>query len=328
MLIDEVKVRLYGGHGGRGAIAFQRVKLALGPTGATGGHGGSIYVRGVSNIGALSQFQKKKDVRAKNGEAGKAQFNDGHDGPDIVLDIPVGTVITNLETSRKFELTKIGEEILVIKGGYGGKGNFKFRSPTDTSPRKFQEGLPGEEGIFEFELKMIADVGLVGLPNAGKSSLLNALTAAKSKVANYEFTTLEAHLGAYHGVIIADIPGLIEGAASGKGLGIKFLRHVERTRVIFHLVPATSDDHVRDYKIIRGELGKYNPKLLEKDEYVFLSKSDEVSEAELKSAVKKLKVAGVIAKPLSIIDDGLLLPVRKILEGVIAQKTVSPTPMV
>ena len=180
------------------------------------------------------------------------------------------------------EVLKIGERILAAKGGLGGKGNFHFRSSTNTSPKQFQEGLSGEYSTVRLELKLIADVGLIGLPNAGKSSLLNELTKAKSKVANYPFTTLEPNLGAYYELIIADVPGLIEGASVGKGLGIKFLRHIERTKILFHLISAESENPAKDYKIIKKELETHNKELAEKTEYVFLSKSDTLPQEEIK----------------------------------------------
>lgn len=312
MLVDDIKIRVAGGHGGRGAVAFQRNLLSLGPTGGSGGVGGSVYAEGVSDIGALAQFRFEKEKQAENGKNGKRQNNDGHGGKDILLKLPVGTVIHNLTTGFEQELLKIGEKILVAKGGRGGKGNFLFRSSTNTSPKQFQPGLPGEEFELRLELKLIADVGLVGLPNAGKSSLLNELTNAQSKVANYQFTTLEPHLGAYYGLILADLPGLIEGASAGKGLGIKFLRHVERTKTIFHLVSAESANPTEDYRVIRKELGEYNPALLEKPEYVFLTKTD---------LLKKLPKLTFSFIPISVYDLDSLNEVKKILDKLIKEKT-------
>ena len=183
---------------------------------------------------------------------------------------------------RREEIIKIGQRVLAAQGGRGGKGNFKFRSPVNTSPTQFQKGIPGENFTIRLELKLIADIGLIGLPNAGKSSLINELTRANSKVANYPFTTLEPNLGVYYELILADIPGLIEGASAGKGLGIKFLRHVERTKILFHLISAESENPARDYKIIKNELVSYSKELAEKTEYLFLSKSDLASEKDIK----------------------------------------------
>lgn len=321
MLIDEAKVKVHAGHGGKGGVYFQRIRMALGPTGADGGRGGNVFFEGVSDIGALSQFRFTKRIAAEDGEAGKAQNNDGADGKDVIIKIPVGTVIYNPERHTAQEIVKIGEQILVAKGGLGGKGNYKFRSSTNTSPQQSQPGLPGEEFDLRLELKLIADVGLVGLPNVGKSSLLNALTNAKSKVANYQFTTLEPYLGVYYDLILADIPGVIEGASVGKGLGFKFLRHIERTRVIFHLVAADSEDPLKDYKTVRAELATYSTELADKKEYVFLSRSDEVSDARVKEIEKIFKKEGITIIPMTVLDDKKLAPVKKILETLIKEKT-------
>src|SRR3990167_729483 len=231
MLIDEVKIKVSAGGGGRGAVAFNKNLKSLGPAGGSGGNGASIYFEGASNLNALGQFRYEKDIKAKDGEDGRGQFCDGTDGPDRVLKVPVGTVIQKIGGNTfaiPQEILKNSERKLIARGGHGGKGNFLFRSPMLTTPLRFQEGLPGEHFTLRLELKFIADVGLIGLPNAGKSSLLNELTNSRSRVANYPFTTLEPNLGTYYELILADIPGLIEGASAGKGLGTKFLRHIER----------------------------------------------------------------------------------------------------
>jgi GTP-binding protein len=321
MLIDDVKIKVIAGHGGRGAVAFNKTKMNLGPSGANGGRGGSIYMEGVPNIDALNQFRFKKKFHAQDGENGKTKFNDGKSGKDLVLKVPVGTVVSDLNTKRGTEITAIGERLLLVRGGDGGKGNLEFRSSTNTTPMEHSEGMPGQECELHLELKMIADVGLIGLPNVGKSSLLNSLTNAKSKVANYPFTTLDPNLGVYYELILADIPGLIEKASLGKGLGIKFLRHVERTKTLFHLISAESQDPAEDYRIIRQELGAYNKELLKKQEYVFLCKSDLVSKAELKEKLGQLRKIGVSALPLSIIDDESMKGVEVILRELIKQKT-------
>ncbi|OGZ46602.1 MAG: hypothetical protein A3J54_01005 [Candidatus Ryanbacteria bacterium RIFCSPHIGHO2_02_FULL_45_13b] len=320
MLIDEITITVTSGKGGRGGVAFSTIKMSLGPTGGNGGKGGSVYVEGISDLGALSQFRYKKDIEAKNGADGKAQFSDGPDAPDVILRIPVGTVIRVIETQETKELLKIGERILIAKGGRGGKGNYKFRSPKNTTPREFQPGLSGEHFTLKLELKLIADVGLIGLPNAGKSSLLNELTEAKSKVANYAFTTLEPHLGVYYDLILADIPGIIEGASDGKGLGAKFLRHIERTKILFHLISAESADPVRDYKIIRNELSSYSKNLAEKTEYVFLSKSDVVPITEITKKITALKKVSKNIFGLSIHDEQSLEKVKNILNKIIDEK--------
>lgn len=316
MLIDEITITVKSGDGGRGGVAFNNGMMSLGPTGGNGGRGGSIYFEGISDLNSLSQFRYKKDSKAKDGANGKGQFSDGPDAADIILRIPVGTIIHIIETGITKEVLKIGERILMAKGGRGGKGNYKFRSPKNTSPREFQKGLPGEHVTLKLELKLIADVGFIGLPNAGKSSLLNELTRAKSKVANYTFTTLEPYLGAYYELILADIPGLIEGASHGKGLGTKFLRHIERTKILFHLISMESLDPIQDYKIIRNELASYKKELAYKTEYVFLSKSDLVSVAEVKKKVAALKKVSQNVLPLSIHDWQSLEKVKKILNKV------------
>ncbi len=313
MLVDDVTIRLEAGPGGKGAVAFQKVRLARGPTGGDGGRGGSIYFEAISDLSALAQYAVKKVVRAEKGGDGRGQFIDGRRGDDMILRVPTGTTIHNLDTGFSRELTHVGDKLLAAGGGDGGRGNFKFRSAINTTPKESEEGKVGDVANYRLELKLIADVGLVGLPNAGKSSLLNELTAAHSKVANYAFTTLEPHLGSYYGLIIADIPGLIEGASQGKGLGDKFLRHVERTKTLFHLVSAESDDPVRDYKIIRKELEDYSVELAKKDEHVFLTKSDAVTPERLKEELKALKKAKVSATPISVLDSESLEEVKKIL---------------
>ncbi len=310
------------GDGGDGSVAFNKNMMSLGPTGATGGTGGNVFVEGISDIGALLRLRHAKEFKAESGGVGGRQYNDGHDGKDLTIQVPVGTVIHNLDTHQDIEITKIGELIPAAQGGRGGKGNFHFRSSTNTSPQQFQKGEPGEKYIIRLELKLIADVGLIGLPNAGKSSLLNELTRAKSKVANYAFTTLEPHLGVYYDLILADVPGIIEGASSGKGLGVKFLRHVERTNNLFHLLSAESIDPVSDYEIIRNELGAYNPALLKKQEYLFISKSDLVSPTDLKKIITKLKKKNVAVSPLSIHDSDSLEHVKKILNTISKEKTI------
>ena len=340
MIIDDLTIRIKAGKGGNGIIAFNKNKGALGPTGGRGGNGGDIYFIGVSDLGALNALRNTKVFHAEDGKNGRHQLNDGTAGEDMIIQIPVGTVIHNLTTgtsperSREGtqrasasygtsqEIVRVGEQILAAKGGHGGKGNFLFRGPHSTSPMRFQEGLHGEQFNIRLELKMIADVGLIGLPNVGKSSLLNELTKAKSKVANYHFTTLEPHLGSYYGLILADIPGLIEGASEGKGLGVKFLRHIERTRVLFHLVSAESEDPVKDYKSIRNELGAYNKALLEKDEYLFLSKTDLLDAKIIKGKLAKLKKLNKKAVVLSIHDVNAIDSVQKILNKIAQEKEI------
>lgn len=320
MLIDDLAIRVQAGNGGDGMAAFNKIKMALGPTGAAGGTGGSIYFEGVSDLGALTRLRHAKVFKAKDGGTGGRQLNDGPDGEDLTIPVPVGTVIHNLDTKQDVEVTKIGQRVLAALGGRGGKGNFHYRSSTNTSPEQFQKGEPGEKWRIRLELKLIADVGLIGLPNAGKSSLLNELTRAKSKVANYAFTTLEPHLGVYYDLILADVPGIIEGASTGKGLGVKFLRHVERTETLFHLVSAESETPAADYAIIRTEMGNYNRALLNKKEYLFVSKSDAVSPERLAQIIKELAPLNPSVMPISIHDAESLEKIRKILNQVADQK--------
>ncbi len=316
MLIDDVTIRVSAGNGGRGAVAFNKNMMSLGPSGTAGGDGASVYAEGVLDINALAHFRYKKEFAADNGEDGRGQFRDGTDGTDLVLKLPLGTVIHNLTTGEDVSVEHIGERILLAKGGRGGKGNFHFRSSRNTSPKEFQPGLPGESFEFRLELKLIADVGFVGLPNAGKSSLLNELTNAKSKVANYPFTTLEPHLGAYYELILADIPGIIEGSSGGKGLGIKFLRHIERTRILFHFISVESEDVAKDYATIRTELETYGKELIDKPEYLFLSKTDLATPAEVKKKLATLKKIRSNAIGISIHDSESIEKVQTVLNKI------------
>jgi GTPase len=324
MFIDETVIHVKAGHGGPGKVCFSTIPRNMGPTGGNGGVGGSVYVLGVSDLSALRQYRFKKDFSASDGTRGGESNRTGAAGADLVLKVPIGTVIhvrkvvtvANEEETqafeakrgadvRTFEVTTPGEKILIAKGGKGGKGNFAFRSSRNPSPLIAQPGLPGDEFEALFELQLIADVGLIGLPNAGKSSLLNELTKAGARVANYPFTTLEPNLGVFYPdnfftmsdeeqakakpIILADVPGLIEGASAGKGLGFKFLRHIQRTKVLFHCVSAESQSVNEDYKAIRAELTKYDKALAKKKEYILLTKSDLVDEATLKKQVSALK---------------------------------------
>ncbi|MFA5087167.1 MAG: GTPase ObgE [Candidatus Paceibacterota bacterium] len=317
MLIDDVTIKVRAGHGGKGMVTFSKIPGALGPTGGSGGNGGSIYFIGVSELDALKQFRFKKEIDAQKGENGKGQCLDGANAEDLYLKVPVGTVVHNLTNYEDTEVVKLNEPVLIAKGGKGGKGNYLFRSSTNTTPMQSQDGLAGDEFTLRLELKMIADVGFVGLPNVGKSSLLKELTNADPKVANYPFTTLEPNLGVYYDLILADIPGLIEGASEGKGLGIRFLRHLERTRILFHFISAESEDFKKDYETIQKELEDYNPELLEKMEYIFIAKSDLVPAEILKEKMKKFKKKAV---PISIYDYDSVEKVKDILNKIMKEK--------
>jgi GTP-binding protein len=327
MLIDEVKITVIAGKGGTGLAVFSKTKKTLGPTGGNGGNGGNIFIEGVTDLGALRQFRYKKVLEADKGENGRNQLNDGADADDLILQVPVGTVAHILEnpstgSGQAIEITKIGQREMVAHGGKGGKGNYLFRSSTNTSPRQFEQGKPGETFEIKLELKMIADVGFIGLPNVGKTSLLNELTNASAKVANYPFTTLEPNLGVYFDLILADIPGLIEGASEGKGLGTKFLRHIERTKVLFHFVAADSENPLADYKTVRNELQTYNPLLIEKPEYIFISKSDNVKKDAIEEIKDEFKKIGKPVEAISIIEPESLENVKKILNKLITEKKV------
>lgn len=289
MLTDEVKIKVSAGKGGDGAVAFNKTKMSLGPTGGRGGDGGNVYFEGVSDLTALNKYRHKKEYYAENGKRGENNKASGHTGQEMILTVPIGSVVHNLITKENIDITKVGQRVLVAQGGIGGRGNFYFRSPVDTSPEKSEEGKPGEEFDFFIELRLIADLGLIGLPNAGKSSLLNELTKANAKVANYSFTTLEPNLGVLDDLIIADIPGLIEGASTGKGLGIKFLKHIQRTKLLIHCISAESENIERDYEIIWKELKNYSLELAEKKELLLLTKTDILSKKELKEKLAQIK---------------------------------------
>ncbi len=292
--IDLIRIFCHSGHGGPGSRHFMRNKLTAmgGPDGGDGGRGAHIILRGNSNLWTLLHLRYFKNVLAEDGEMGSKNNCTGKDGKDIIIEVPLGTIARDEETGKiDAEILEDGQEIILMKGGRGGLGNSNFATPTNQAPEHSQPGEPGFEGWKVLELKVLADVGLVGFPNAGKSTLLSVLTAAKPKIANYAFTTLTPQLGmvSYRdnmSFCIADLPGIIEGAAEGKGLGHRFLRHIERNSVLLFLIPADSDDHKKEFAILRNELEEYNPELLQKDFVIAISKSDMLDE-ELKVAIKK-----------------------------------------
>jgi GTPase len=305
MLIDEVKVKFIAGKGGDGLVSFRREKFVPkgGPDGGNGGKGGDVYVKGVNNIRVLRKFRESPIIEGTPGEPGGKNKRSGKNSADTVISVPLGTKITNLTAGGVFEILSLDEIKRLAKGGKGGRGNWEFRSSTNQTPREFEKGVKGEVFEYLFELQMIADVGLIGLPNAGKSTLLNTLTHAHAQVANYPFTTLEPNLGTFGPYIIADIPGLIEGASTGKGLGSRFLRHVERTRLLVHCISCESTNPQKDYKIIKQELESHNPEILKRPELIIFTKYDVLSEKELKAF--KTKAKKVTPNPLfvSVIDD-------------------------
>lgn len=292
--VDYVKIFCRSGRGGAGSSHFLRDKTTAkgGPDGGDGGHGGSIIIRGNKQMWTLLHLRYKKHIFGEHGGIGTGNHSFGKDGKSSYIDVPLGTIGKDAETGEVlFEITEEAEEHIIVKGGMGGRGNSHFKSPTNQSPRYAQPGGDVVEGWFVLELKVLADIGLVGFPNAGKSTLLSVVSAAKPKIANYPFTTLVPNLGivSYRGdksFIMADIPGIIEGASEGKGLGLRFLRHIERNSALLFMVPADSDNIAKEYEILLGELQKYNPELLDKDRILAISKSDMLDE-ELIAEIKE-----------------------------------------
>ena len=298
--VDYVKIHCAAGHGGAGSAHLHRSRLTAkgGPDGGDGGRGGNVYLRGNDQMWTLLHLKYKRHIKAGRGGNGSSNNSFGDDGEDQFVEVPLGTVAKDAETGEElFEITKHGEEIILRKGGLGGRGNSWFKNSVRQTPRYAQPGTEGEEGWNILELKVLADVGLVGFPNAGKSTLLSVISAAKPKIANYPFTTLVPNLGIVsyrddRSFVMADIPGIIEGASEGKGLGLRFLRHIERNSTLLFLVPADADDIAAEYSILLKELETYNPELLDKDRLLSISKSDMLDE-ELKEEVKKTLPKGV-----------------------------------
>ena len=298
--VDYVKIHVKSGNGGGGSTHFRREKYIPkgGPDGGDGGRGGNVYLRGNNQMWTLLHLKYKRHIKAGRGGNGSSNNSFGDDGGDQFVEVPLGTVAKDAETGEElFEITKHGEEVILRKGGLGGRGNSWFKNSVRQTPRYAQPGTEGEEGWNILELKVLADVGLVGFPNAGKSTLLSVISAAKPKIANYPFTTLVPNLGIVsyrddRSFVMADIPGIIEGASEGKGLGLRFLRHIERNSTLLFLVPADADDIAAEYSILLKELETYNPELLDKDRLLSISKSD-LRDEELKEEVKKTLPKGV-----------------------------------
>ena len=292
--VDQIKIFCRSGHGGAGSKHFMRNKLTAlgGPDGGDGGRGAHIILKGNSQLWTLLHLRYYKNVLAEDGENGSKNNSSGKTGKDIFIEVPLGTIARDQETGeQEAEILEDGQEVILVKGGRGGLGNSNFKTSTNQTPEYAQPGETGIEGIKVRELKVLADVGLVGFPNAGKSTLLSSITAAKPKIADYAFTTLVPQLGMVEyrdarSFCVADLPGIIEGAAEGKGLGHRFLRHIERNSILLFLIPADSADHKKEFEVLHNELEQYNPEMLQKDFVIAISKSDMLDD-ELKAAVKK-----------------------------------------
>jgi GTP-binding protein len=301
--LDSAKIYIKAGNGGRGSVSFRREKFIEfgGPNGGTGGHGADVYFEATESLNTLIDFRYKQHFMAQNGAGGQGKNKSGEQGKDLIIKVPVGTVIMNEDkTEVLFDLTTNGERVLFLEGGMGGRGNASFKSSTNRAPRFAQPGIAGEEIWVWLELEVIADVGLIGLPNAGKSSLITSITNSKSKVANYAFTTLKPHLGVLdiydNQIIIADLPGLIDGASDGLGLGTQFLSHIKRCKCFLHMIDVSQDDVVTAYQIVINELKEFNADLLEKEEIIVLNKTDLIDSAtleEIKAELRKVTTSKI-----------------------------------
>lgn len=306
--VDEITLHLKAGGGGNGIASWlhEKGKEFMGPAGGDGGKGGDVYLKAVRDIGRLAAYRYGNLFAAGRADDGQRKSRHGKNGKDIELEIPVGSVVTNKLTGRVYEFLTEGERVMVLRGGRGGLGNEHFKSSRNVRPTEFTLGKSGEEAEFHVELRLIADAGLIGFPNAGKSSLLNELTAARAKVGSYAFTTLEPNLGVFKGFILADIPGLIEGASEGRGLGTKFLRHIARTKLLVHCISIEEKSLLKAYTTVRKELRSHAEELVGKREVIVLTKADTKDAKQIKKAVTVLKKKSKDVLVVSIIDDALL----------------------
>lgn len=327
MLIDKVAITIKAGNGGNGAVSFRTREgnPKGGPDGGNGGNGGNVYLQGIDDLTALSPFQHKKLWKAEDGVSGKRNNLFGKNADDLTVFLPIGTIVSDENGKVLFEIVDTTRH-LITKGGIGGRGNNEFKSATNQTPRYAEKGGIGEEKILNLELKLIAQIGLIGLPNVGKSTLLSLLTNAQPKIGNYPFTTLEPNVGMMDGVMLADIPGLIEGASKGKGLGTTFLKHIEKTELLVHCIDASSPDPLKDYEIIRQEFESYNPALLNKKEIIVLTKVDLADEKKTKEIIKQLKPKSEKIYMMTAYDDKSITEFKKELLNIYKESLSQPSP--
>jgi len=315
MLIDDITILIKAGDGGNGSVSFMRNARTArgGPDGGNGGNGGSVFFQGSTDIFDLGEFRFKKKIYAENGVSGKKQNLYGRNGENIVIRIPLGTRITEV-TGVTHEITDITTQVILAVGGKGGRGNNEFKSATNQAPMQAEDGKIGEEKAIHLELRLIAQVGFIGFPNAGKSSLLKALTNANPKIGNYPFTTLEPNLGVMDGIVLGDIPGLMEGASKGKGLGITFLKHVEKTELLVHCIDSSTEDVVSAYKTVRNEFREYDEALISKPEIILLTKTDLTNAKVLEKKINKLKKFEKPVLTMSIYNEKNIADFKKFLK--------------